>query len=226
MPTLEEVRRICGFSKFMGPAVFMRRSDYVTVLKQLTGLSMKDCEKRLVCIDGPVPMLRLNYFDEVAKKQFHVSDVPLYIPCIHGCGRLQGERNRGRRSHVARGEPGVSPRERNRRIVSRRAGTLCGVLIVLALVVLVRTAWVCDDAYITFRVVDNFVGGFGLRWNVAERVQGYTHPLWMLISAGAYACTREIYYTGIAVSLGLSVLGAALLARLARDRSAALLGPS
>ena len=55
--TLEEVCRICGFSKLMGPAVFMRRSGYVTVLKQLTGLSMKDCEKRLVCIDRPVPML-------------------------------------------------------------------------------------------------------------------------------------------------------------------------
>ena len=32
-PTLEEVRRICSFSKFMGPAVFMRRSSYVTLLK-------------------------------------------------------------------------------------------------------------------------------------------------------------------------------------------------
>jgi len=30
-------------------------------------------------------------------------------------------------------------------------------------VVLVRTAWVCDDAYITFRTVDNFVHGHGLR---------------------------------------------------------------
>ena len=108
---------------------------------------------------------------------------------------------------------------------SRRSGRLpLAVGLCFLAVVLVRNAWMCDDAYITFRVVDNFVGGFGLRWNVAERVQGYTHPLWMLISAGAYAGTREIYYTGIVVSLGLSVLGAALLARLARDRGTALLG--
>ena len=32
-------------------------------------------------------------------------------------------------------------------------------------VVLLRTAWLCDDAYITFRTVDNFINGFGLRWN-------------------------------------------------------------
>ena len=31
-PTLEEVRRICGFSKLMGPSMFMRRDGYVAVL--------------------------------------------------------------------------------------------------------------------------------------------------------------------------------------------------
>ena len=42
------------------------------------------------------------------------------------------------------------------------------------LVVLVRSAWVSEDAYITLRTVDNFVNGYGLRWNVSERVQTYT----------------------------------------------------
>ena len=28
--------------------------------------------------------------------------------------------------------------------------------------VLVRTAWLGDDAYITYRTVDNFVSGFGI----------------------------------------------------------------
>ena len=67
-PTLEEVRRICGFSKIKGPTVFVRRTGYVAILKQLTGLSAESCEKRLVSIDGPVPMLRLHYFEEVSKK--------------------------------------------------------------------------------------------------------------------------------------------------------------
>lgn len=43
------------------------------------------------------------------------------------------------------------------------------------------TAWMCDDAFITFRVVDNWVHGDGLRWNVLERVQVFTSPLFTLL---------------------------------------------
>ncbi|MBY0408118.1 MAG: hypothetical protein K2Q01_10535, partial [Rickettsiales bacterium] len=43
------------------------------------------------------------------------------------------------------------------------------------------SSWVSEDAYITLRVVDNFFRGYGLRWNVHERVQVYTHPLWLLL---------------------------------------------
>ncbi|MGB0678495.1 MAG: hypothetical protein ACPGUV_02410 [Polyangiales bacterium] len=42
-------------------------------------------------------------------------------------------------------------------------------------------AWVSDDAFITFRTIDNALHGHGLVWNVGERVQAYTHPLWMLL---------------------------------------------
>jgi len=47
------------------------------------------------------------------------------------------------------------------------AAARIGVCAALA-TVLVRTAWVSDDAYMTFRTVDNFVQGHGLRWNVAD----------------------------------------------------------
>ena len=55
------------------------------------------------------------------------------------------------------------------------------VLLVFYAVILLRTAWLSDDGFITFRTIDNFIHGYGLRWNVAERVQTYTHPLWMLL---------------------------------------------
>jgi arabinofuranosyltransferase len=42
-------------------------------------------------------------------------------------------------------------------------------------------AWVGDDAAITVRVIDNLLHGYGLRWNVDERVQAFTHPLWALL---------------------------------------------
>lgn len=62
-------------------------------------------------------------------------------------------------------------------------------------------AWVTEDAFITLRVVDNFVNGYGLRWNIAERVQVYTHPLWMFYLSGVYYFTHEPFYTTIFASL-------------------------
>ena len=44
----------------------------------------------------------------------------------------------------------------------------------------IRTYWLCDDAYISFRYVRNFVEGRGLVFNPGERVEGYTNFLWVL----------------------------------------------
>ncbi len=79
-------------------------------------------------------------------------------------------------------------------------------LIILAFaVVFVRTSWICDDAYITLRVVDNFVNGMGLRWNTDERVQAYTNPLWLLLLSVPYYFTREAYPTTLALSAVVSL---------------------
>jgi arabinofuranosyltransferase len=61
----------------------------------------------------------------------------------------------------------------------------------------IRDAWLCDDAFITLRVVDNFHNGFGLRWNVVERVQVFTHPLW---------CVTLIVVTGVFGNLAMTTL--------------------
>jgi len=78
-------------------------------------------------------------------------------------------------------------------------------------ILLVRTAWMCDDAFITLRTVDNFVQGYGLVWNVGERVQVYTHPLWMFLLSAFYAFTREPYFTTLAISMALSLATVVLL---------------
>jgi arabinofuranosyltransferase len=46
---------------------------------------------------------------------------------------------------------------------------------------ILRTAWVSEDAFITLRHVDNFIEGYGPVFNLNERVEGYTHPLWFAI---------------------------------------------
>lgn len=41
--------------------------------------------------------------------------------------------------------------------------------------------WLCDDIFITLRYVQNWTEGFGVVYNVGERVEGYTHFLWMCL---------------------------------------------
>ncbi|HOV33381.1 MAG TPA: hypothetical protein PLX23_08470 [Candidatus Hydrogenedens sp.] len=78
-------------------------------------------------------------------------------------------------------------------------------------ILFLRTAWLNDDSYITFRTVDNFVNGYGLRWNVIERVQAYTNPLWMFVISAAYFFTREMFLTPIFISIALSLTTVTLL---------------
>ncbi|MBU1628318.1 hypothetical protein KKB18_13195, partial [bacterium] len=90
--------------------------------------------------------------------------------------------------------------------------------------VLLRTAWLSDDAYITFRTVDNFVNGWGLRWNVDERVQVYTHPFWMFALSACYFFTHEIYYTSLFLSIAITLTSVVLLAfKIARSFASALI---
>ncbi len=109
------------------------------------------------------------------------------------------------------------------------------VIFILAFIfVLLRNAWVSDDAYITFRTVENFLGGYGLTYNVAERVQTYTHPLWMFLLSGVYFIINrvfniyfwaELYYLSLAVSLVLSVATVSfLMNRIARSSLMAIMG--
>lgn len=102
-------------------------------------------------------------------------------------------------------------------------GIALALLLAAFAVVLVRSAWLCDDAYITFRTVDNFVNGHGLRFNVAERVQAYTHPLWMLLLSLSAALTGDFEIAPLLLSILLSLATLAILALyIAPDRSSAI----
>ncbi len=96
--------------------------------------------------------------------------------------------------------------------INRTSIIFLAVFAVLA-TVLILSAWLCDDAYITFRTVENLVDGYGPRWNVLERVQSYTHPLWMFLLAGLRLASGEIYFTSIIFSLVLALATAWFLSR-------------
>ncbi len=86
-----------------------------------------------------------------------------------------------------------------------RGPALYSVAIAVFVGVVLPSAWTDEDVWITLRAVDNFVHGYGLGWNAYERVQVFTHPLWMLVLSAAFYVTREGYFTTLAISFVCSV---------------------
>lgn len=78
------------------------------------------------------------------------------------------------------------------------------------------TAWQCDDAYITHRTVENLLAGHGLRWQPAERVQSFTHPLWLLLLVPFRALTGEAYISTLVLSYLVSAASVLLLLYITR----------
>jgi arabinofuranosyltransferase len=111
----------------------------------------------------------------------------------------------------------LPPRPLGQRVV------LAACTIVYAVLVL-RSAWLSDDAYITLRTVENIVSGLGARWNVAERVQSYTHPLWMLLLIPARWLAGEPYMAIMALSIATALAAFVALLASGRCTAAAVLG--
>jgi arabinofuranosyltransferase len=107
---------------------------------------------------------------------------------------------------------------------TRSARAALAVLLLVYAVLALRAAWVCDDAYISLRTVDNVVHGHGLTWNPPDRVQVYTHPLWLFLVTPCYALTGEAFHTMIVLGLAISILAVGWLAwRAARSAGLAVL---
>jgi arabinofuranosyltransferase len=91
---------------------------------------------------------------------------------------------------------------------------ICGG-VALLLVYLIRSAWMAEDGYISFRVVENFLNGYGLRWNVGERVQTFTDPLFVGMVTLATWVSGNVFFACCAVSLLLTLAAFLLLTRTA-----------
>jgi len=85
--------------------------------------------------------------------------------------------------------------------------------VALFCLILLRNLWIGDDAFITLRVVDNWVHGYGLRWNISERVQVFTHPLWLFLLTLFYLVKPDPFFTFYASSFIVSGIAIFLLFR-------------
>lgn len=100
----------------------------------------------------------------------------------------------------------------DRRLLLSRAVALAALAWGLASAA--RRAWLCDDAFISFRYAWNLVRGNGLVFNPGERVEGYTNFLWTLWCAIPLALGADV--EPFAIGSGL-VLFAVLLGLLYRE---------
>ena len=90
--------------------------------------------------------------------------------------------------------------------------------------------WTEDDAFITFRYAQNLAGGRGLVFNPGERVEGYSNPSLLLISAAALRAGLDpvivAKWLGLAAGALCLLLSWLLARRMAQDAPlAALVAP-
>lgn len=82
---------------------------------------------------------------------------------------------------------------------------------------ILQYSWVTDDAFITFRSVMNFVSGEGPVFNIGERVQSFTHPLWFFLLSLGGVLDLNLYFFAIFLGLAFSLLTIWALFRLNRE---------
>jgi arabinofuranosyltransferase len=89
--------------------------------------------------------------------------------------------------------------------------------VALGLYAVVSRLWAAEDAYITFRYIDNFLHGYGLVYNIGDHVEGFTHPLWLFLVTIPAALGISIRASALLLSLGLTVASLILLTFHSKD---------
>ncbi|MGI8906775.1 MAG: hypothetical protein ACR2IE_09830 [Candidatus Sumerlaeaceae bacterium] len=84
------------------------------------------------------------------------------------------------------------------------------MLLAVALPQLYLWRWTVDDAFISFRYLANLASGYGLVFNPGERVEGFSHPLWMILLSPAAFISRFALITwakllGLVCTLGTGI---------------------
>ncbi len=101
----------------------------------------------------------------------------------------------------------------------RAVHRLIAVLIVILIALLTAAFWqyTQDDVFITYAYSRNIARGAGFVFNLGERVQGTTTPLYTLIMAGVSLVTYDLLHVGNALSALLLLLTCGLIWRFTRD---------
>jgi hypothetical protein len=98
------------------------------------------------------------------------------------------------------------------------------VALIAARLVTLHSFYLYDDAFITFRYAVNLAEGHGFVYNLGERVQGVSGPLWGLLLAVPQVAGLSIEWTARLLGIVFDVLTALLAFRLLRRENLAQAG--
>lgn len=104
---------------------------------------------------------------------------------------------------------------------SKRISIAPAIAAALFMAVICRNFWIGDDAYISFRSLDQLFAGHGPRWNLLDRVQVYTSPLWFWLMALSRLVIRDVYLNAMLLSFLLMAATAVVALRRIRNPVAA-----
>ncbi|MPQ97744.1 hypothetical protein GB931_07380 [Modestobacter sp. I12A-02628] len=109
--------------------------------------------------------------------------------------------------------PPAEPARPGRRRRTERL--LTAVLVAAVLIAGWARRWTADDAFITFRVVANVLGGAGPVFNAGERVEVATSPLWLAVLTVAEAVVPgdAVAWSSVLLGLALTAAGVGLATR-------------
>jgi arabinofuranosyltransferase len=109
-------------------------------------------------------------------------------------------------------------------MTSTRANHALLILAALLLAaVWLKNAWVCDDAYINFRSLDQLRAGHGPVWNAGQRVQVYTSVLWYWLQAPLRLVSADVWANVLVLSAACMAGLVAVMRRLVGGGAALLL---
>jgi len=80
-----------------------------------------------------------------------------------------------------------------------------------------KNAWVADDAYISFRSIEQVFAGNGPRWNIDERVQVYTSPMWFGLLLAGRVFSNNLFLLSIFLSAFCCVCALLLVRKITND---------
>ncbi|MFN3603847.1 MAG: hypothetical protein ACK4UJ_03935 [Leptonema sp. (in: bacteria)] len=67
--------------------------------------------------------------------------------------------------------------------------------------------WVAEDAYITFRHIQNFWEGYGLTFNPNSRTEGFTHPLWVFFLIFMSSFGLSLHFSSLLLGVFFTSMG-------------------